>query len=96
MTNKQDNYPITLQQAKKIARIRLGHPLRIGYSIVVGGVYKQNEMYPEFREWYYMLELSRDVKGYWLHCWQKYNGCDMSEFRTIEFEHDTRRMLYHK
>lgn len=81
-------YPITIRQAQTIAKSRLGHPLRLGYSVVVGGVF--NGILPN-RRWDYQLSLVHDASGFWFSSWTRpFSNPDMSQFKTIEYERDNR------
>lgn len=81
-------FPITLQEGKRLAKIRLGRLPRPGYSVVIGGVFNGN---PPLRNWDYQLLLENYAGKIILSCWQRpFITVDLSQFQTIDGERDSR------
>lgn len=80
-------FPITLKEGKRLARIRLGRLPRPGYSVVIGGVFTGN---PPLRQWDYQLSVENYSGFFRLSCWQNpFKTADLSLFQTIEGERDS-------
>ena len=84
----KNQFPIGITQAKKIAILRLGKLPKVGYSVVIGGVFTGN---PPSRTWDYQLSLYNYAGKFFLQAWERpFITPDMSKFTTIEYERDNR------
>jgi hypothetical protein len=94
-TNKQkeiitmkNDYPITIKEAKRIAKARIGRLPRAGYSVVVGGVFNG---LPPTRRWDYQLSLVNYSGKFWLLEYTRpFSNVKPSDFQSIENETDGR------
>lgn len=77
-------YPITLQEAKRLARVRLGRLPRPGHSVVIGGVFTENRCD-------YQLDLVNRAGTFQLMAWERpFVTVDLSRFKTFEDKRDSR------
>lgn len=84
-------YPITLKEAKRICKLRIGHLPRAGRSVVVGGVFTRDSVYPQFRTWDYQLSLENYAGKLVLREWfRPFYNADLSTFQSLENERDGR------
>jgi hypothetical protein len=84
----KNDYPITIKEAKRIAKARSGRLPRVGYSVVVGGVFNGR---PPTRRWDYQLSLVNYSGKFWLLAWMRpFSAPDLTQFQSIEFERDGR------
>jgi hypothetical protein len=84
----KNDYPITIKEAKRIAKARIGRLPRAGYSVVVGGVFNG---LPPTRRWDYQLSLVNYSGKFWLLEYTRpFSNVKPSDFQSIENETDGR------